>query len=293
MLSRLPLAGTTVVLRAPAPFVPQVMAMTESGSGGMYFFCVPGPWEGWDVLARLDTLESRPMPVDEAGSADTLYLVWSEPANLSGTVRLLGSGTPVVGARVTIDGRRVRAVTDDQGAFRLRGLGAGALVITTTALGLESRTDSVFVASGSRIALDIVMSEGAIELPPITVTARSELPLEFRTRRSLGMTEAEIAEALPRTVDFVSLLRYSNRTGLQVSPVTSAGICVQFLRSARGGCAMVEVFVNGQRMSMGADFLLSLNLMAVKEFRIYRPADAQFLFMGPNTSNGAINIILR
>jgi len=291
LLSRRPLPGASVMLRRPARWVPEVLAVVEAGAEGRYAFCAEGPREGWDVVARLDTMESRARPVRVDGSVDTLYVPWSRPANLTGRVRMLGTDRPVAGARIEVVDRPVRTFTADDGTFRLSGMGAGPLVIRTTSLGMRIRVDTILAESGANVRLEIAMSADAIDLPPIVVTAARAPNARGRGLPVLGMTPEEVEAILPRSIDFLTMLRWSNTPGLLVQ-VGRDGTCVSFFRSS-AGCAMLEVFVNGVRVSNASDYLMTLDPAAVREFIIIRPAFAQFQYMGPRTPNGVLDIILR
>jgi len=263
--------------------------------------------DGWDVLAQFYTVESRAVAVTGEGEVDTLFVSWSAPATLSGTVRSQGSGAPVEGARVSIEDRRVRALTNESGEFSIRGLGAGPLVVSVSSIGFATRVDTVLAASGAHIALEISIGEQAIELDPLVVTARAPPVRREREMRNLGMSalgmnQAEINEALPRAIDFVSLLRWANIPGLLISQgsgVGSIGTCIQFHRGTTAtnidtpNCSMLAVYVNGVRMPNGSVLVESLDPTIVEEFIVLRPAFAQFQYMGPLTANGVLDIILR
>ena len=293
MLSRRPLAGAVVTLRAPAAFVHQIIGRSQAGVEGRFVFCAEAVGEGWDVIAELDSLSSREVPVGPQGQVDTLYIAWSEPVSLAGTVRVQGGDAPVPGARITIEDRPVRGLTDDEGRFSLRGLGAGPLVVTTSHIAYAPRVDTILAESGASLSLDIRLGHEAVELDPIVVTARRPPTTRMRGTRELGMTASEVAEALPRSIDFLALLRQANIPGLIIQRTAGPdGICVEFLR-ASGGCAMLQVFVNGIRVSNPGVMLLSLDPVMVEEFIVLRPAFAQFQYMGPLTPNGVIDIILK
>jgi hypothetical protein len=293
MLSRRPLPGATVSLQAPASFVEQLVAHGTAGANGTYTLCVDRIGQGWQIIAQLDTLVSRAIPVTPGVVVDTVYLAWSRPVTIAGAVRIQGTRQPLEAARVSIEGRPVRAVTDDAGRFALRGIGAGPLVIVTSHIGYAPRTDTILVESGANISLDITLGEQAIELDPIVVTARTPPSLRARGANDLGMTRAQVAVALPRSIDFVSMLRQANVPGLLVTATGGPdGPCIQFLRSS-GGCAMVQVFVNGNRVSNPGLMVSSMDPSMVAEFFVLRPAFAQFQYMGPLTPNGVLDIILK
>lgn len=293
MLSRRPLPGTSVTLEAPASYVQQIVARGTAGIGGAYTLCVDSVGDGWQVYAELDTLVSRAVPVTAGAPVDTLYVPWSEPVTLAGTVRVQGSGDPLEAARVSIEGRPVRAVTDGDGRFTLRGIGAGPLVITTSHIGYAPRVDTILAESGANVGLEITLGEQAIELDPIVVTARRPPSLRDRTANMLGMTRDQVAAALPRSIDFVSMLRQANVPGLTVSADGPNGPCVEFFRTSLGGCSMVQVFVNGTLITNPGLMVATVDPAMVEEFIVLRPAFAQFQYMGPLTQNGVLDIILK
>ncbi|MDX1647063.1 MAG: carboxypeptidase-like regulatory domain-containing protein [Longimicrobiales bacterium] len=281
-----------MTLRAPAEFVHQIVGQGTAGEGGRYRICVAGVGEDWDAVARLDTLESSPRPVGTDG-ADTLYIRWSEPVSIRGRVTVQTTGQPVPGARVSIREGRVRAVTDDEGRFAFRGVGGGPLVLETLGLGYAPRTDTVLAASGAEIDLRITLGEEALELEPIVVTARTPPSTRMRGTRQLGMTAEEVDAVLHRSIDFLSLLRRANIPGLLIrGGEGGTGACIEFLRAA-GDCAMLQVFVNGVRVSDPHTFVSTIDPVSVREFVVLRPAFAQFQYMGPLTQNGVLDIVLR
>lgn len=291
LLSRVPLAGATVTLQAPAEFVDQIVGQGTAGIGGRYRICVAGIGDDWNAVATLDTLESSPSPVS-ANGVDTLYIPWSQPVTIQGFVTVQGSGAAVPNARITIEDRPVRAITDDDGRFALRGVGGGSLVMVTEGLGYAPRTDTLLAPSGATLELEIGLAEHAIDLEPLVVTARVAPSTRVRGGRDLGMTPEEVEAVLHRSIDFVSMLRQANIPGLLIRDDGRGRTCIEFLRSS-AGCAMVQVFVNGIRVGNPHDFVSTIDPVSVREFLVLRPAFAQFQYMGPLTRNGVLDIILK
>lgn len=291
LLSRVPLAGATVTLHAPAEFVDQIVGQGKAGIGGRYRICVDGIGDDWHAVATLDTLESGPRPV-AADGMDTLYIPWSQPVTIRGIVTVQGSGAPVPDARITIEDRQVRGITDDDGRFALRGVGGGSLVIVTEGLGYAPRTDTLLAPSGATLELEIGVGEQAIELEPLVVTARAAPSTRIRGGRGLGMTAEEVEAVLHRSIDFVSMLRQAHIPGLLIRNDGRGRTCIEFLRSS-GDCAMVQVFVNGIRIGNPHDFVSTIDPVSVREFLVLRPAFAQLQYMGPLTQNGVLDITLK
>jgi len=293
MLSRVPLPGTAVSLQKPASFVEQIMARAVTDAAGRYRFCLQEVGVGWEVIAHLDTLASRTVPVTPGTMVDTLYLAWSRPVTLAGTVRVQETGAPIETARISIEGRPVRALTDGDGRFALRGIGAGPLVVRTSHVGYALRVDTVVAPSGSNLSLEIYLGAEAIELAPIVVSVRTPPSTRARGMNEMGMTPAQVAAALPRSFDFITMLREAGIPGLFVTGGTGMdGPCIHFLRST-GNCPMVQVFINGVRVSNPGLMVASLDPSMVEEFIVLRPAFAQFQYMGPLTPNGVLDITLK
>lgn len=282
-----------VILQKPAAFVPQVIGRSEAAVDGGYAFCADAVREGWEVEARLHTVVSRTLPVPSDGLVDTLYIPWSEPVTLTGVVRGGAAGETLEAAGVSVDNRFVRALTDGSGRFRLRGIGAGPLILSTTHIGYATRVDTLMAESGAHLSLEIRLHVEAVELEPILVTAAGPPSVRMRDAREFGMTREEVAEALPGSIDFIQMLQRANVPGLLIRATgESGGVCIEFVRSS-GGCAMLQVFVNGVSVSDPSDYLANLDPSSVAEFIVLRPVLAQFQYMGPLTHNGVLDITLR
>lgn len=290
LLTGSPLPGSIVTVQEPAIDVPQLVGRAVAGAGGAFTVCVDAVGSEWEAFAQLDTLQSRTVSVPPDGTLDTLYIAGSEPARVVGRVYAQGSGEAVEGARVTLRNRRVRALTDGDGRFEVRGVGAGAVVVETSFIGYATRVDTVLATSGGLIDLQISLGGEAVELEPIVVTARRAPSTRARPVRSLGMTAEQVAEALPSSIDVVTLLRRANIPGLLIRSSGPDGVCVEFLRGS-GGCTMVAVYVNGLRISSPSLWLTTADPSMIEEFFVLRPAFAQFQYM--DAANGVLDITLK
>lgn len=82
-----------------------------------------------------------------------------------------GSGVPFAG--VQIDGATAGAATDTTGRFRFATRATGAQTLRTTALGFAPVEQSVQIAPGDTLSVEIVLHAKAVELEEAVVTARS------------------------------------------------------------------------------------------------------------------------
>jgi TonB-dependent receptor len=128
----------------------------------------------WQRIARRHVSSAT---IDRSGGLSTLrfiglvLLAGLLAGNLSaqsagtGTIegRVLNTGTSryVANARVTVDGTNLEALTDDFGNFRLTGVPAGEVKLTTVYTGLDTDTATVNVTAGQTLTHNIDLTSKA------------------------------------------------------------------------------------------------------------------------------------
>jgi hypothetical protein len=144
---------------------------------------------------------------------------------ITGVVREAGpNGTPLVGARVAIDGGRTIVSTDGTGTYRLRELTPGWHSVTASAIGYRPvRRDSVLVRAGQTTALDFALTSSPVALGELEVIAtRVDSVLDPLAVQDQQRYTAEDLRRLPvTTVDEAISL--------------SAGVVAQSFRGGRAG----------------------------------------------------------
>src|SRR4051812_47973860 len=90
---------------------------------------------------------------------------------LTGTATDASTGNALQGVRIGISGSSRAAVTDDQGRYRLEGLGAGDYTITASRLGSEPATRSVRVPASGTVTTNFVLKPGSVLLSDVIVSA--------------------------------------------------------------------------------------------------------------------------
>lgn len=96
---------------------------------------------------------------------------WSQPTVMRGFVREAGTGVPLAGATVQVDGTPWRAVADATGAYRI-GLPAGAATLTATGPGYASATAAVPGEGGAGATLDFALALAPVRIPEVEVIVR-------------------------------------------------------------------------------------------------------------------------
>lgn len=114
------------------------------------------PWAGLLLLL----LTAAPLAAQAVGT-------------VAGVVRAAGpGGTPLAGARVTVDGGRYPVTTSAQGEYRLREVTAGWHSVAAAAISYRPLSrDSVLVRAGQTTLLDLPLQADPIGLAPIEVIA--------------------------------------------------------------------------------------------------------------------------
>ncbi len=106
------------------------------------------------MIAAILLAVSAPAPL-----ADSLY----------GTVRVVGTGEPVPGVRISVRGRPETVVSDSAGLYVLRDIPDGRLEVRFERLGFEPLAVSVMLAADGTARVDVDLASVPVTLPPVTV----------------------------------------------------------------------------------------------------------------------------
>src|SRR5207302_7190005 len=147
--------------------------------------CVGGHSQGHGVLDAADqqfrggcaqTLTKRPDMLRFAVPAAVVLLMLAGPAAVAraqtGTIRgkvTSAAGGPLAAVSVTVDATALRAITNDQGEYELRGVPTGASTVRARLLGYVAQAARVSVVAGDAVQQNFVMAQQAIALSPVSV----------------------------------------------------------------------------------------------------------------------------
>jgi len=116
---------------------------------------------------------------------------------VEGTITARGSGAPLAGVSVRVDGA-APVSTDAQGRFRIARVGAGVHTLTATRLGLALASVPVTVVAGSTARADLAVAEESTVLPSLVVSSTREVRRLGETPASVGVVSAAaLQEAKP------------------------------------------------------------------------------------------------
>jgi hypothetical protein len=226
-------------------------------------------------------------------------------ADLSGQLLDQFTGAPIRQAVVRIQGTPLQALTGEDGQFTFTGVQPGSYYLEIRHLGYNVESDQVDVPAGQGVFLRLQVAPQAVELAGIDVTTRSAVEeitrlTPFRRDIVYGETLLEEEERGARAFE---VLRRSS-PGIQVREIFREGspptVCVQSNRRVQSltgdGCGMVQVVLDGTRISPDAASQLLRNLPAgeIESIEFLAPAQASILYgTAGNTSNGVVVIYTR
>jgi hypothetical protein len=308
LLTLVPLASSSVDVRAEGVDGQSRMLSAQAGADGSYSLCLGAPARV-EVRARLGTAHSRPVELPgEAGGVllQDLFVQVSEPAEIRGLVRDADTGAPLADAGVEVLGTRLRTLTRPDGHFVFRGVPPGRLSVVVERLGYGRRVAELQAEGGSTVTLTLDVFPEAIALDSMIVSVEGGvLERERRGTRFDGLTRPEIDALLPRSVGFDDLLRNANIPGLKIKEVqyrslmgmTTPGICIETGRTSTiysNVCQMVEVYLNGVRVADAETFLLGFDPGTVDHFELLSRTEAGVQYGGtPRARNGVLLIYTR
>jgi iron complex outermembrane receptor protein len=210
-----------------------------------------------------------------------------------GTVLATGvSKSPIVGARVQLQGTKFGAATTRKGEFTIKSVPAGQYTLTVEYLGYDKASTTVTVTDGQTATVTVEMSEGAIKTSDVIVLGASrraekvtDAPASIQSISGVELERVPLAAigqafATLKGVDFV-------RSGID-----GVGINARGFNSAFNSRMMVVTdgrfsLLPGTGLAIG-----NLNTNIKEDIQsmemILGPASALY---GPNAHNGTVNIV--
>lgn len=233
----------------------------------------------------------------------------SEPpqgAVVQGRVTDLANGRPLVGARVGIAGTQLAALTGETGQFRIAGVPAGEHVVRADLIGYRVQERTITVAAGDVVTVDIAMSQTAVELEGLVVTA---LGIERQGRTLTTSVQRLDGETIARVPDGNLVASLSGKvSGVNIfnsnTPGGSSRIVIRGANSLTGGNQPLFVVdgvpvsnaaapgVFGSRGYAAIDYgnaIQDINPADIESISVLKGPNAAALY-GSRAANGAVII---
>lgn len=201
-------------------------------------------------------------------TVSSVALAQDSQGSIVGTVRD-SLGGALSGAQVSVQGTNIRAVTDDDGTFRLARLRAGDLTLSIRRLGYRPESPSVRVNPEAETRLDVRLGALAMRLPTVEVRRRAEVYdsrlAGFVSRQEKHVGHFVTREQLDRmrSARFIDALRQI--PGVQMRPLRGGGMTV----ALRGSRCPPLVFIDGFPADAGTLDLDMLDLASVEGIEVY------------------------
>ncbi len=216
-------------------------------------------------------------------------------------------GAPLPRASVSAEGSGLRATTDDQGRYEIRGISAGTYTVRVRMLGYVPQSTRVTVAQGA-VTQDFTLTPQPISLSPVDVvvgsrarhTAAEQLavPVDIFTSEEIarqGVTETgQILQSLAPSVNFPHQ-SVTDATDI-VRPFTLRGLSPDHTLVLVNGwrrhqTALVNTFAYGTGAGSSGVDLNAIPSSAIDRIDVLRDgASAQY---GSDAIAGVVNIVLK
>lgn len=150
------------------------------------------------------SLESAPAPDNGAASADNGT---SAVEDLQQTARLSGQVTglndeAVAGANVLLEGTGRGTYTDEKGRYLLEDVTPGTYTLKVTALGAAPSQKVITMDAGQRLVYNFTLTNGAVELAEVMVTADARKYKEDHPSNSLRLNQPLIE--VPQNIQVIT-----------------------------------------------------------------------------------------
>ncbi|MBW3534141.1 MAG: TonB-dependent receptor [Gemmatimonadetes bacterium] len=122
-----------------------------------------------------------------------------QTGTIQGRITSQFSGQPISGVQVFIETRGIGALSDQNGVYRLAEVPAGEHTVATQRIGFGRTTQTVSVAPGQRVTLNLQLAEQAMELDALVVTGQGSEISRRRLSTNIDVVSSEDIEASSAT----------------------------------------------------------------------------------------------
>jgi iron complex outermembrane recepter protein len=226
------------------------------------------------------------------GVAASSALAQTGPAALQGRITT-DAGQPAALVNVALLGTTRGTAADEQGEFRLDNLPAGAQTVVVSAVGFETRRQSVQLTAGETTRLDVVLAPQSQQLQQVEVTGRRET--SYKSDYSFAGTRTQTAvKDIPQIVSTVTKELIADQQAYRLNDVVrNVAGANQFSTyddiTIRGFRSSDNRYLNGLRYT--GNFWTSPLLVNIERVEVVKgPAAALF---GNAAPGGVINMVTK
>lgn len=229
----------------------------------------------------------------------------AQTGTVTGKVTDAASKAPIADARIQITGTAFGTQTNADGDYRLTAVRAGMVQISVLRLGYKSARDSVRVADGQTVTLNIQLQQSAINLTEVVVTGtagnqerKAQSALVASVKASDIIKDApvtNVASLLQSRVPGVALSAQSGTKGvatsIRIRGASSINLSNQPLIFI-DGVRLNEGFIGANQSGQAFDRFNDLNPEEIESIEVVKGPAAATLY-GADASAGVIQIITK
>lgn len=213
-----------------------------------------------------------------------------ETGTVTGTVTSIGTGEPLAGVQVTIEGTGIGTLTQANGRYLLLRVPAGTQTLRADLIGYGTLTQSVNVVAGQGTTVNLRMESEAIAMSEIVVTGvagatqRTKLPFEVAqvNFEDIPVPSPNPASSLSGKVAGVTVVQGSGRPGSAPSILLRGPTSL----NASGRDQEPLYIVDG--VILGSS-LVDMDALDIESVEVVKGAAAASLY-GSRAANGVIQI---
>src|SRR5687767_3347111 len=128
-----------------------------------------------------------------------------------------GTQQPVSSAQASIVALRIGSLTNDDGVFRILNVPAGVHQLRVTQIGLKPVVQTVTIAGGDTVRVDVAMTRAALELDQIVVTGTAGNARQREVGNSISVVNPALSPAIPTNMETMLQAQATGMTVLQGS----------------------------------------------------------------------------
>lgn len=218
---------------------------------------------------------------------------FAQTGSITGTVTQEGTGQPLSGALVELEGTNHQALSQANGRFLMLNVPAGSYTLTVQVLGHATFREQVTVAAGQPTTVNIVMSPEAIALQEVIVTgvvgATQKVRLPFTVDQisstNLPVPAVNAATSIQGKVAGATVVQGSGKPGSPPSILLRGATSIDASGRSQEPLYIVDGVILGASM-------VDIDGLDIENIEIVKGAAAASLY-GSRAANGVVQITTR
>ncbi len=206
------------------------------------------------------------------------------------------NGTPIVNARVEVEGTISRTLTNAEGAFSLTELPSGTQSVVARQMGFAPVSQAVELSAREAASTTITMSKPVQMLDPVVVTAEADAGLDnigfTRRKRAMSGTFMDATDIMARGPNQLTDV-FRTVPSLRVVPVSPYDYAVESSRGNMLGGTCVKYWIDSAPYEavFPGDIDRMIPPHQIAAIEVYNGSTVPMEFTNANSSNCAVIVI--